>query len=114
MATFLASLLYGDHGVFVLVIGFFAVALLCWRLWNFTIVPFLHPARPLELPYWIPYFGHVRAFFVDYNQAIESARYIDERSNFTSLTNTHLQKTLQEQHGTLQRLAVRCTCVHPH
>lgn len=30
------------------------LALFSWRYWRFTIVPFLHPELPKELPYWIP------------------------------------------------------------
>ncbi|KAF2806677.1 cytochrome P450 [Mytilinidion resinicola] len=26
-----------------------------WRIWRFTISPYLHPRRVKELPYWIPY-----------------------------------------------------------
>lgn len=29
-------------------------ALLLWRLWTFTIYPWLHPKEPKEVPYWIP------------------------------------------------------------
>jgi len=29
-------------------------ALLCWRLWRFTIMPVMNPSAPKELPYWIP------------------------------------------------------------
>lgn len=31
-----------------------AAALLCWRLWRFTLVPLMNPSAPDELPYWIP------------------------------------------------------------
>lgn len=34
----------------LLSIGF----LLLWRLWRFTITPWLYPNDPKELPYWIP------------------------------------------------------------
>lgn len=30
------------------------VALIAWRLWRFTVVPFLFPKEPKVLPYWIP------------------------------------------------------------
>lgn len=30
------------------------LGVLAWRLWNFTIIPFLRPKEPLELPYWMP------------------------------------------------------------
>lgn len=26
----------------------------CWRLWKFTVNPFLRPNDPKELPYWVP------------------------------------------------------------
>ncbi|KAH7136043.1 cytochrome P450 [Dendryphion nanum] len=50
------------------------LALLLWRFWRFTIRPLLHPLEPRELPYWIPYLGHVRSFFKDYNAALEVGR----------------------------------------
>jgi hypothetical protein len=28
-----------------------------WRLWRFTIFPFLYPEEPRQLPYLIPYVG---------------------------------------------------------
>ncbi len=28
--------------------------LFTWRVWSFTIRPWLHPREPKELPYWIP------------------------------------------------------------
>jgi hypothetical protein len=30
------------------------LALILWRLWRFTVSPFLHPERPKEFPYWVP------------------------------------------------------------
>jgi hypothetical protein len=30
------------------------IVLLLWRLWRFTIVPFLFPNQPRTLPYWLP------------------------------------------------------------
>lgn len=30
------------------------LALLVWRLWRFTVIPWLRPDEPKELPYWIP------------------------------------------------------------
>ncbi|UNI23244.1 hypothetical protein JDV02_009077 [Purpureocillium takamizusanense] len=58
-----------------------AVALLCWRLWRFTIMPLMNPTAPKELPYWIPFFGHVRSFFKDYNEAIDEGRKYFNDSN---------------------------------
>lgn len=37
----------------ILVIGLLA-ALLLWRLWRFTVYPWIHPSDAKELPYWIP------------------------------------------------------------
>ena len=34
--------------------GALAILLLLWRLWRFTVVPFLQPLEPKEIPYWIP------------------------------------------------------------
>lgn len=31
-----------------------ATCLLVWRLWRFTVRPYLRPHDPKELPYWIP------------------------------------------------------------
>lgn len=28
--------------------------LLAWRFWTFTVLPFIRPQEPRELPYWIP------------------------------------------------------------
>lgn len=36
---------------------FFALplgALVTWRLWRFTVAPYLYPKEPKVLPYWIP------------------------------------------------------------
>lgn len=45
------------------VIALFSVWLL-WRLWRFTIIPWMYPDDPEELPYWIPskYFDTVIFF----------------------------------------------------
>ena len=29
-------------------------SLLLWRLWKYTVLPFLKPEEPKRLPYWIP------------------------------------------------------------
>ncbi|KIM95614.1 hypothetical protein OIDMADRAFT_205961 [Oidiodendron maius Zn] len=50
------------------------LALILWRLWRFTVSPFLHPERPKEFPYWVPLLGHGRAFFQDSNGLIAKAR----------------------------------------
>ena len=36
------------------VIAFCVFCLLGWRLWRFTIRPYMEPQAPKELPYWIP------------------------------------------------------------
>ncbi|TGJ84268.1 hypothetical protein E0Z10_g4481 [Xylaria hypoxylon] len=48
------------------------LALLCWRLLRFTLLPLLHPSEPKEVPYWIP--CHISSFFKDYNKALDNAR----------------------------------------
>ncbi|PSR97369.1 cytochrome P450 [Coniella lustricola] len=37
--------------------------LLVWRLWTFTATHIFWPSRPKELPYYIPFLGHVYSFF---------------------------------------------------
>ncbi|KAL7791987.1 cytochrome P450 [Trichoderma ceciliae] len=57
-----------------LVVG--AVALisvwLLWRLWRFTVLPWMYPDDPKELPYWIP--SHGQAFFNNSNALLSRAR----------------------------------------
>ncbi|KAF2188047.1 cytochrome P450 [Zopfia rhizophila CBS 207.26] len=48
--------------------------LLIWRLWNFRIVPFLHPERPKTLPYWIPWLGNSLWFFRNADATLTKAR----------------------------------------
>ncbi|KAI5919907.1 putative cytochrome p450 [Camillea tinctor] len=48
--------------------------LVFWRTWRFTVLPFLHPDRPKEFPYWVPFVGHGRAFFLDSNGLLSKAR----------------------------------------
>ena len=37
------------------IVGVILVLLLsAWRLWHFTVLPFLHPQEPRMIPYWIP------------------------------------------------------------
>ncbi|KJZ70910.1 hypothetical protein HIM_09703 [Hirsutella minnesotensis 3608] len=47
----------------------FAAVLLLWRVWAFTLKPWLRPAEPKELPYWIP--CHTFSFFRDYVELME-------------------------------------------
>ena len=41
-----------SHAPFILLLVI--TALLLWRLWTFTILPWLNPNEPKEVPYWIP------------------------------------------------------------
>ncbi|KAI1330301.1 cytochrome P450 [Xylariaceae sp. FL0255] len=56
------------------VIVYLATALLAWRFYRFTITPFLHPSEPKELPYWIPFLGHLMEFFGNANSLLTRAR----------------------------------------
>ncbi|KAI0100869.1 cytochrome P450 [Nemania sp. FL0031] len=60
--------MYELRGLFL-----FLVSLTLWRLWRFTVSPFLNPQQPRELPYWIPYIGHGIGFFRDANSALKRA-----------------------------------------
>ncbi|KAJ8124791.1 hypothetical protein O1611_g8848 [Lasiodiplodia mahajangana] len=48
--------------------------LLLWRSWRFTIIPLLYPNDPKELPYWIPFLGHLQPFFQNSNALLTRAR----------------------------------------
>lgn len=37
-----------------MIIALSLAALITWRLWRFTVVPYLFPREPKVLPYWIP------------------------------------------------------------
>ncbi|OTA54021.1 cytochrome P450 [Hypoxylon sp. EC38] len=52
-----------------LLLGFL---LLVWRLWTFTLKPWLWPSMPKEMPYWIPIIGHTINFFRDYAKIMEN------------------------------------------
>ena len=41
------------HPALFIAVGLGSVLCL-WRLWRFTIRPYLRPDEPKELPYWIP------------------------------------------------------------
>jgi hypothetical protein len=58
----------------VKIVGTALTALLCWRLWRFTIRPALYPHEPKELPYWIPFVGHALGFFQNFNGALEKGK----------------------------------------
>ncbi|RYP21122.1 hypothetical protein DL765_002411 [Monosporascus sp. GIB2] len=64
---------------------FLLFPLILWRTWKFTVLPFLHPDRPKEFPYWIP--SHGRAFFLDSNGLLARARsYFGDSKDPFSLT----------------------------
>ncbi|KAL8977952.1 MAG: hypothetical protein Q9205_006351 [Flavoplaca limonia] len=52
----------------LLFIGF----LLSWRIWRFTITPWLYPNDPKELPYWVP--SHLLPFFNNSSAFLTYAR----------------------------------------
>lgn len=43
-----------DHSSISIAALLLLAVLLSWRLWRFTITPWLYPNDPKELPYWIP------------------------------------------------------------
>jgi len=47
----------GKHPVLPIILALLS-GLLLWRLWKFTIVSYLWPCEPKELPYWIPFLGN--------------------------------------------------------
>lgn len=40
------------HAPFILLLLIIATSV--WRLWTFTLFPWLNPNEPKEMPYWIP------------------------------------------------------------
>ncbi|KAI0439832.1 cytochrome P450 [Xylaria telfairii] len=42
-----------------------------WRLWMFTVRPWIWPSLPRELPYWIPFIGHTIGFARNADKVIE-------------------------------------------
>ncbi|KAK4197159.1 Abscisic acid 8'-hydroxylase 4 [Triangularia verruculosa] len=48
--------------------------LLLWRLYTFTIRPWLRPSDPKEYPYWIPVVGHLHSFFKNSSRLISDAK----------------------------------------
>ncbi|KAL9109060.1 MAG: hypothetical protein Q9227_006300 [Pyrenula ochraceoflavens] len=61
--------------------------LVLWRAWRFTISPFLHPDRPKEFPYWVPFIAHGRAFFLDSKGLLSKARsYLGDNKDPFALT----------------------------
>lgn len=43
---------------------------LLWRLWKFSIRPALYPNDPKEIPYLVPFIGHLLSFFMDFNGSV--------------------------------------------
>ncbi|KAF2122173.1 cytochrome P450 [Lophiotrema nucula] len=54
--------LVSDPYVFFSVLG---LVYTCWWQWTFTISPLLHPEKPPDIPYWIPFVGHSWTMFGD-------------------------------------------------
>ncbi|KAI1127998.1 cytochrome P450 [Nemania abortiva] len=52
----------------------FVVFIATWRIYRFTIYPLFHPNEPQELPYWIPFLGHLIEFFGNSNNLLTRAR----------------------------------------
>ncbi|PQE02868.1 cytochrome P450 protein [Rutstroemia sp. NJR-2017a BBW] len=52
-----------------LVAAILATWLVLWRVWRFTVRPYLRPQDPKELPYWIP--CHALSFFQNSDKLIE-------------------------------------------
>ncbi|KAI0426694.1 cytochrome P450 [Xylaria sp. FL1042] len=58
-----------------------SLAYFLWRLWKFTLRPWLGPQYPIELPYWIPFLGHTIAFFGNSDQLLERGLNYTRRSH---------------------------------
>ncbi|CAI6336753.1 unnamed protein product [Periconia digitata] len=58
-----------------------AVLWIGWRIWTFTIRPWLRPQDPVVLPYWIPFLGHSFAFFGNSDELLERGLDYVGRSN---------------------------------
>lgn len=46
--------LWSSHNLVKTVLLVLTALFMSWRLWKFTIQPYLRPEAPKELPYWIP------------------------------------------------------------
>jgi hypothetical protein len=60
------SFLDSENTITKVIYAFFLTStatLAIWRLWKFTVIPYLYPNEPKELPYWILFVGHIVAFF---------------------------------------------------
>ena len=60
-------------GVLLKVAVALCIALWTWRIWRFTIDPALHPERPKEMPYWIPFLGIIIQLRIDYKRDMSLA-----------------------------------------
>ncbi|PSN66567.1 cytochrome P450 [Corynespora cassiicola Philippines] len=62
---------------------FASLSLIAWRLWKFTIIPWLHPQEPRELPYWVPFLGHTGSYVSNGHAVLLRARnYVGSREPF--------------------------------
>ncbi|KAL8767545.1 MAG: hypothetical protein Q9209_005962 [Squamulea sp. 1 TL-2023] len=52
-----------DWTTLIYIITGVVLALQAWRFWVFQIIPATRPDDPRELPYWIPFLGHMIGFF---------------------------------------------------
>ncbi|PQE28476.1 cytochrome P450 protein [Rutstroemia sp. NJR-2017a BBW] len=63
------------HFFFVLLLLFVSsTSVLVWRLFSFTLGPYLHASEPKELPYWVPFLGHAIAFIKGQDDLFTYAR----------------------------------------
>ncbi|TVY19957.1 Prostacyclin synthase [Lachnellula arida] len=73
-------------------LGAGAISLLVvWRIWKFSIIPFLYPNDPKELPCWIPFLGHSVGFFVN------SYKLLDQGSQYFGYTREPYALTIAGQ-----------------
>lgn len=56
----LAEYFFLFKNFYVLCIVGLGSVLLVWRIWTFTIRPWLHPHEPRDIPYWVP--GRQKSF----------------------------------------------------
>ncbi|RYP91922.1 hypothetical protein DL770_001982 [Monosporascus sp. CRB-9-2] len=77
------------------------MALLAWRLWRFTISPYIYPGNPKELPYWIP--GHGFAFFQSADSLITKAtNYFGTKEPFSLTVFGNTLYIVTEPHNTTE------------
>ncbi|PSN62499.1 cytochrome P450 [Corynespora cassiicola Philippines] len=76
--------LFTDRNIYLSISTCVCAFLVTWRIWRFTVCPVLWPKEPKELPYWIPFLGHVGGFFMDFNTAIDGGlKHFKNREPFT-------------------------------